>query len=131
MSTAIVTDAAEINREHQLARQAASNAVSHAIRCGELLAARKGELPHGEFMNWVGGHCDFAYSTASRYMKAAAESSTGVEISTLSELFLSGRGAATPAPEPASVSTEQEHDGIPHRWRNIKTHGFLAALAAS
>ena len=42
-------------------------------------------------MAWVTANCEFQYSTAARYMKAAMQSSTGVEISTLSKIFPSGR----------------------------------------
>jgi hypothetical protein len=82
---------ADINNEHRLAHESASKAVQHAIRCGELLIEQKGRLNHGEFMPWVEANCEFQYSTAARYMRAAKESSTGVELSTLSAIFESGR----------------------------------------
>ena len=87
----IVASAKNINEEHAHARSCAESAVQHAIRCGELLQVQKANLPHGEFMAWVAANCEFEYSTAARYMKAAAQSSTGVEISTLSKIFISGR----------------------------------------
>lgn len=43
----------EINRQHRLARETASQAVDHALACGELLAQVKAELPHGSFLSWV------------------------------------------------------------------------------
>lgn len=89
--SAVVVAAAAINEEYRLARQSATDAIQHAILCGELLAIKKKELPHGEFTPWVSANCEFEYSAAARYMKAAKQSSTGVEFSTLSALFPSGR----------------------------------------
>ena len=112
-STVGATVAAEINREHQLANGCAKEAVRHAIRCGELLTEQKKALPHGEFSKWIGIHCTFAYSTAARYMKAAATNLSGVEISSLSALFPSGRKSesasqTSPGPTPrAQVAPER------------------------
>jgi hypothetical protein len=93
MSGALVS-AEDINREHGLARQHAESAVQHAIRCGKLLTAKKCELTHGSFQAWIAANCDFQYSTAARYMKAAKVNLYGtVEISTLSKLFPSGSKA--------------------------------------
>lgn len=101
MSTAIIQPtptqnknalaSAEINAEHAKAQGCAKEAIKHAIRCGELLEKMKFELPHGRFMPWLKANCKFEYSTAARYMKAAEQSSTGVEISSLSSIFPSGR----------------------------------------
>jgi hypothetical protein len=90
-ANALEITADAINQEHALARSHADSAIRHAIRCGELLTAKKRELAHGNFTPWVTANCEFQYSTAARYMKAAKQSSTGVEISTLSEVFASGR----------------------------------------
>jgi len=88
-----------------MARQAAESAVQHAIRCGDLLIRQKAELPHGEFMPWVVAHCQFRYSTAARYMKAAEQSSLGVEISALRQLFPSGRHRAAAPSESSPIVT--------------------------
>jgi hypothetical protein len=92
---AITITAEDVNCEHALARSCAETAVQHAIRCGELLKAQKAALPHGEFVPWVEANCEFAYSTAARFMKAAAQSSTAAEISSLRHLFPSGRTPKT------------------------------------
>lgn len=81
--------AKNINDAHQCATESAENAVEWAIKCGQLLVAKKEELKHGEFQAWIERNCKFAYSTASRYMKAS-QNSTAVEISALSRLFPSG-----------------------------------------
>lgn len=93
---------ADINREHRLAQSCVAEAVEHAIRCGELLIAQKSKLAHGSFRPWIKMNCEIAYSTAARYMKAAREKSTGVDFSTLSELFQSGRKCAEKSPQDSS-----------------------------
>ena len=94
----------ELNREHELAQQARDSAVEHAIRAGELLLEQKARLPHGDFQPWIQANCRFAYATAARYMTAARRISQGVEISSLTGLFPSGRRTerarrALPPPE--------------------------------
>jgi len=96
----------EINAEHYLAQQRAKEAIKHAVRCGELLLEQKRKLAHGQFMMWVEENCEFKYPTAARYMKAAEQSSTGVEISTLSALFDSGR------PKPKIPAPAEKNDAI-------------------
>jgi len=88
--------AEQVNEEHRLARESAETAVQHAIRCGELLIMKKAQLRHGEFMLWISKNCEFGQATATRYIKAARQNATGVAISTLSELFPSGREGAPP-----------------------------------
>jgi hypothetical protein len=89
-----ITIADRINEQYRLAEQSKATAVQHAIRCGQLLLEQQDALNHGEFMPWVKKDCKFEYSTAARYMKAARQISTGVEISSLSALFPSGRAAS-------------------------------------
>lgn len=67
----IVVSAESVNEEHRLAKAGAENAVQHAIRCGQLLQQVKAGLAHGEFQAWIEGNCEFQYSTAARYLKAA------------------------------------------------------------
>lgn len=92
--------AKSINEAHQCAMESAENAVEWAIKCGQLLVAKKEELKHGEFQAWIEKNCKFAYSTASRYMKAA-QNSTAVEISSLSRLFPSGAKPKSDTPKGA------------------------------
>ncbi len=106
---AITVTAEAVNTEHSLARtsaedaiKSAEDAIKHAIRCGELLRAKKADLPHGDFIRWVKTNCSFAYSSAARYMKAAGQSSHAVEISSLRHLFPSGRQPRT-APSPSGL----------------------------
>ena len=94
--SSVAVSADEINHEHELAQSCARDAVKHGIRCGEMLIKNKDGLRHGQFMSWLKLTCKFEYSTAARYMKAARESSTGVEIPTLSSVFGSGRSPKVP-----------------------------------
>ena len=102
----------EIRREYELAQTAKQSAIEHAVRCGRLLLAMRARLPYGEFGSWIETRCGIAYSTAARYMTAARRISTGVEISSLSSVFPSGRKAnrsreALPAPQaPAAPPTD-------------------------
>lgn len=97
-----VPTAKEINEAHRAARLDAESAVKNAIHCGQLLIAKKDDLHHGDFQQWVDKHCEFAYSTGARYMTAAKKSLQGVEISSLSALFPSGK------PKPPAVRQETQ-----------------------
>jgi len=67
----IVTAAAEINREHDLALQHAEQAVEHARRAGALLLDVKATLPRGEFIPWVQKNVTVTPRQCQRYMAAA------------------------------------------------------------
>jgi Protein of unknown function (DUF3102) len=82
--------AREINQAHRSAHSYANDAVKDAIRCGQLLIDAKRAMPHGDFRLWIEKHCEFEQSTATRYMKAAAQNATGVAFSSLRSLFQSG-----------------------------------------
>lgn len=88
-----VDGAAEINAEHQLAIESASGAVTHAIKCGELLIEQKSRLKHGEFGAWIAKHCKFSQATANNYMRAAQNPSA--VSNSLRHLYSSGRKVAT------------------------------------
>jgi hypothetical protein len=98
---------AQINQEHRLARSAVESAVQHAIRCGELLLTQKRGVEHGNFKAWIATNCEFSYSTAARYMKAAGQKSHAVDFSAIRHLFPSGRKqrreSAVVTVKPASV----------------------------
>jgi hypothetical protein len=65
--------AKNINEAHQCARESADNAVEWAVKCGQLLAAKKEQLKHGEWESWVEKNCAFTPRSASAYMKVAAK----------------------------------------------------------
>jgi hypothetical protein len=103
-TSSATSEIAEINNEHRLAHSCAADAISHAVRCGELLARKKKGVRHGQFQDWVQINCEFKYSTAARYMKAATQISMGVEICSLSALFPSGRPGSSQHTEPSVPS---------------------------
>jgi hypothetical protein len=119
LTASVLSRISEINAEHRLAAGCAKQAVEHAIKCGRLLLEVQAELPHGEFMRWIGTNCNFKQSTASRYMRAAKQFSTGVEISSLSALFPSGRSKKTQtnSAEPTTVTKEESPEGQAPEFR--------------
>lgn len=59
------------NDEHRAAEDAASRALEHARRAGELLVEAKGRVEHGDWTDWIRRRCDFSPRTARRYMRIA------------------------------------------------------------
>lgn len=97
-----VPTADEINKAHQFARESAGMAVEHAIRCGQLLAAKKAELRHGEFEQWVEANCEFAPRAARKYMQVAGkagQNGTAVPFSSLRDAL-----GYEPSPKPVSLA---------------------------
>jgi hypothetical protein len=58
-----------VQREHQAVESAKKVGVQHAIKCGELLAAAKRQLQHGQFLPWVRDTCNLTPRTAQRYIR--------------------------------------------------------------
>ena len=99
--------AKKINDTHKAALKSATDAVSLAIKCGELLAKQKAKLEHGEWKSWIEKNCNFEYSTAARYMKAASQKSTGVDFSSLSQLYSPPKKKSSKSP--ALLETDREN----------------------
>ncbi len=70
-SSALTATATAIHGEHEAAQRCASEAVAHAIRCGELLIEAKAALPHGDFGAWLAANVAFSGRTARGYMRLA------------------------------------------------------------
>jgi hypothetical protein len=68
-TTSLVTLAAEIASEHKAAETAKGDALRHAIRCGELLASVKVQLPHGAWIPWLATNFPGTRQTASKYLR--------------------------------------------------------------
>src|SRR4051794_30085051 len=69
---AVPTPIAEkINAEHEACCQAASNALDHAIRCGELLLEAKATVGHGGWNQWLADRFVGSARTARAYMQLA------------------------------------------------------------
>lgn len=126
-ATAVLATAQAINDEHAMARSCAEDAVQHAIRCGELLAEKKAELPRGEFDGWVEKHCDFKRASAYVYIRAAKQSSRGLDVPSLAKLFPSGRPEpayereARPLPAPQVGTYNLVYADPPWRYEHSKT----------
>jgi hypothetical protein len=86
-SPTTATIAEQINEQHRLGCACAETAVRHAIRCGELLIEQQRIVGRGGWVAWIAQHCEFRYSTATRYIAAAKRAATGVAIHSLSALF--------------------------------------------
>ncbi len=82
-SVAKIPTAGEINEAHRLAKGCAETAISHALECGKLLAAKKLALKHGEFEAWVEGNCEFSPRQARRYIEVTAKSDTRVRFESM------------------------------------------------
>ena len=109
-----ITAVNDINEAHRLARQHAESAVQYAIRCGELLAAKKAELPHGDFGAWVQANCEFSYSSARAYMQAAAkQTDSALAFSSLREALEHGK----PEPEPQGTPLYDAAKQAAADWR--------------
>lgn len=100
-----------INDAHRCAKESAENAVEWAVKCGQLLAAKKKELPHGEFQDWIDSNCEFSYKTAALYMKAAGKSLTALDFSSVRHLFPSGQPGAKSNNPKGAVSVVNPEGG--------------------
>ncbi len=76
MSTTLEIDdaldlAEQIDREHELCREATVSVVEHAVRAGELLVQAKDRRGHGAWTSWLEQHCSVTPRQARRYMSLA------------------------------------------------------------
>jgi len=62
----------QINDEHAAVVSSVTDAVRHALKCGELLEKRKAKTAHGEWRAWLDKNFSGGKSTAHNYMKLAA-----------------------------------------------------------
>ena len=63
--------AQRIKAAHAGVLEAARNVVAKAISAGHLLTEAKAKLSHGQFLPWLGEHCELSERTAHRYMQLA------------------------------------------------------------
>src|SRR4051812_10212213 len=71
LSVAVGNLAAEIDREHRACTAALADAVTHAIRAGQLLLETKEAVPHGGWLRWLADNFDGSVRTAQTYMRFA------------------------------------------------------------
>lgn len=98
MSRELTATAQAINEAHERAKALADTAIGWAVKCGELLAAKKSALPHGEFGPWVAKNCNFSDRQARRYMEVATKTDTRVRFDSMRQAI----GYDKPAPKPAA-----------------------------
>ena len=67
------TLAQQINQAHRQCEHAARSAVTHAVRCGELLLHAKAAVPHGGWLPWLAENTQVNERTAQLYMRLARE----------------------------------------------------------
>ncbi len=112
----MIVSAQDINTAHDKAQGSAKTAIEYAVECGRLLAAKKAELKHGEFMPWVGKNCDFDQRTANAYMKGASQIGNALPISTnIRKLFgvtpeSARKKSKPPSPAGAQSSADDPKD---------------------
>lgn len=70
--TSLARLASEVNREHAAALDAATTALEHAIRCGELLLEIRGQTQSG-WTRWLEDNFDGSVTTAQAYVRLARE----------------------------------------------------------
>lgn len=63
--------AAEANKYHDRAANAAHNALGYAWHTGMVLLAAKDKCRHGDFMSWVDAHFHGSHDLAVKYMRLA------------------------------------------------------------
>lgn len=102
ISPALIT---EINFEHEACLTAANDALSHALRCGELLLQAKSATPHGEWEAWVAKNFHGSASTAKVY-KRLAENREVLEANRQSSAGLSIDGALALIKKPKSSASK-------------------------
>ncbi len=68
---ALETLAEFANEAGEQAEKHAKGAVQFALQAGRALQAAKDQVPHGEWLAWLGANWDYHQMTASRYMRLA------------------------------------------------------------
>jgi len=69
--TALVVTAEAINAEYRAARSSYVDSANHILTLGRMLAEKKAELGHGNFIPWVEANCEFGPRQARHFMAAA------------------------------------------------------------
>lgn len=64
--------ATKINQEHAACCQAASDALEHGIRCGELLQEAKANCQQGEWLGWLEQYFEGSRRTVQVYIRLAS-----------------------------------------------------------
>jgi hypothetical protein len=110
VSDLAINHAAEIMTLHTAIVEAGRTALDNAIRIGELLAAQKASLGHGDFGSWCRGNLPFTERTARRYMQVyeARDRLKRTAVSVLGDAYrmigVTAKTKALPAAAPPATS---------------------------
>jgi hypothetical protein len=104
----------ELGQEVRAAEDAARDAVSHAIRAGELLIEAKSLVKHGEWLPWLDANFPGSERTAQTWMRLASKSAAVADLPTVREAV-----AMLTAPKP----------GPPSRGELVTLAGLVAVEA--
>lgn len=110
----LVSLAAEINREHNLAEQMAKTAIEHALKAGELLLQAKDQCGHGEWLLWLDDNLAIGARQAQKYMRLVTHREMLANTSDNSHLTIDAALAAIAAPREAERSDIQPHEMLDH-----------------
>jgi hypothetical protein len=90
--------AADVRREVEAAEQSWRDAVAHAIRAGELLIEAKAQVKHGDWGGWLDANFPGSRTTATNYMRLAANRQSVADLPTVREAVaaLAGRAPSRP-----------------------------------
>lgn len=102
--------AAGINREHNLAEQMAKSAIEHALKAGELLIQAKAQCKHGGWLPWLEGSLDIGARQAQKYMRLFTHRETLANASDNSHLTIDTALAAIAAPRETEQPDKQPHE---------------------
>ena len=91
--------AEQINDEHERARGAIRDALTHGIKCGELLTQAKAGLKHGDWGKWITDNCHFSDRTARLYMRLAENREELEKTATIADLTLNGAAGLLAEPK--------------------------------
>lgn len=104
----------EINTEHRETCKAESNALQHAIKCGELLTLAKENVKaeKGKWLPWLKEHCpEIPQTTASLYMRLAENKDDLGDAKSIREAIgLLPKGKRKPGNQESNEEEEKEEE---------------------
>jgi Protein of unknown function (DUF3102) len=103
------TIATAVEAEHQAAHRDARSALTHALRCGELLLEAKAAVEHGEWLNWLRANTTVTARQSQRYMRLA-HYREAVESQCDTGTHLTLRAALDAIAEPHDADADPEED---------------------
>lgn len=98
--------AEQIKRCHKATVQVFQDSVlNFAMKAGDLLLEAKEQIPHGQWGEWVGRHCEMSDRTARLYMQLAQNrGAVEAKSATVADLTLQGAAKAIAAPKTKSTA---------------------------